>query len=327
MTVTEAALMVPTISIVIPTHDRPDTLARLLLCIKQKQQSYHEFECLVIDDGSSDATLTKYDAIWTTLDDRFHLHLKGKNERGGGPGKTRNIGIRLARGRFIAFCDDDDMWIRDDHLSESVAALTKYEADLFFANMQTSRDGDIIIRDWCSVASGLLSHNPTRGTGDIFQVTIKDVRRFLVQRIIHTDTLVVEKRLMTQVGMYYEREIFGEDYDIIFRLVDNARKIIFRSTVVANLDVSPHPSFIRSYQVQERLLLTILAALRAETQVADPGLRRVARSNRAWFMVELAQLMLQDGRRRQTCELAAQALLVHPSGEALRLIGRALLGR
>ncbi len=190
--------MVPTISVVIPTYDRPDKLARLLPCIKQ--QSYNDFECLVIDDGSRDDTLTKYDAIWNTLDDRFLLHLKGKNERGGGPGKSRNIGIRLARGTFVAFCDDDDMWIRDDHLSDSVAALTACEADLFFANMQASEDG-------------------------------------------------------------------------------NAR------------------------------------------------LRRVARSRRAWYTVELARLILQEGRRRQTCELATQALLLHPSGGALRLIANALLGR
>jgi glycosyltransferase involved in cell wall biosynthesis len=317
--------MTPSISVVIPTRNRPDTVARLLLRIKQ--QAYTDFECLVIDDGSGDDTLAKYGEIWKTLDDRFRLHLKGQNERGGGPGKTRNTGIRQARGTFIAFCDDDDMWIKDDHLACSAAALTKYDADLFFGNMQLSNNGKIINPNWFSTAPDYIWKTPVAGETDIFQVTPKDVGRFLVHRTLHANTLVVARELILRSGMYYEREIFGEDYDINFRLVDNAKKIIFRSTVVAELNVSDHSSFIRSYQEQERTLLTILAALRAETQVADAGLRRVARSNRAWFMLDLARPMLDEGQRKQPLELAVQSLLIHPSAEALRLIGKALLGR
>lgn len=316
--------MSPMISVVIPTYNRPDAVARLLLRIQQ--QSFTDFECLVIDDGSHDDTLAKYSVIWESLDARFRLDLKGNSERGGGPGKTRNRGIRLARGSFLAFCDDDDLWVRDDHLASSLAALTKYDADLFFGNMQLANNGKIINPNWLSTAPPHIWRRPLPGETDIFHVTPKDVGGFLVHRTLHANTLVVSKELMLRAGMYYEREIFGEDYDINFRLVDKAKKIIFRSTVVAELNVTDHTSFIRSYQTQERVLLTILAALRAETQIADPGLRRVARANRAWFLLEIAHLMLNEGWHRQPRELAVQSLLIHPSMEALRVIGKSLLG-
>jgi glycosyltransferase involved in cell wall biosynthesis len=316
--------MSPTISVVIPTRDRADKLARLLHCIQK--QTYDNFECLVIDDGSSADTRIAYESIWKDLDNRFILQLRSEDARWGGPGKTRNIGIGLARGDFVAFCDDDDLWVRDDHLSTAVAALVKYDADLFFANMQTSKNGAILIPDWLAVASEALWRTPVPEEADIFRVTREDMCHFLARRTLHADMLVVEKRLLTKIGMYYDREIFGEDVDIPFRLVDNAKNILCRSTVVAELEVSDHPSFIRSFRAQELNLCCILAYLRAETQVADVGLRRVARANRAWVMLELARATLRAGRRREAYELAAQALVLRPTMESLRVIGSTLLG-
>jgi len=313
----------PLISVVVPTRDRPDRLARLLLaCIKN--QSFHRFECLVIDDGSNDETLSKYDGIWKTLDDRFVLHRRATGDRGSGPGRARNIGIELARGIYIAFCDDDDAWVRDDHLSAAAAALSKYEADLFFANLQTSNCGEIVTPDWFWVAENRLRRNPLAGETNLFQVSREDMSRLLAHRCLHADTLVVSKTLLAEIGMYCDSVQFAEDHDFSFRLADAARKILFRSVICADLDVSHHPSAARRYDEQERILFSILACLRAELQVVNPRLRRTARSNRAWRMLELARLMIEAGRRRTSCELAAQAMLIRPSLEALRIIARAL---
>jgi hypothetical protein len=230
----------------------------------------------------------------------------------------------LARGVYVAFCDDDDLWVRDDHLSVAASALQKFEADLFFANMQSSDRGKIVISDWFSVAGASLRGNPLPGEVDLFHVTRKAMCRVLAHRCLHADTLVVKKTLLAKIGMYCDTVRFAEDHDFAFRVADASKKTLFRSVVCADLDVSQHPSAARDYDEQERVLFSILACLRAETQVTDAGLRRVARSNRAWRMLELARFMMDTGRRRATCELAVQALLTRPSVEALRIIARAL---
>jgi glycosyltransferase involved in cell wall biosynthesis len=312
-------MAVPSVSIVIPTRDRPNALSRLLQCVQK--QTYENFECLVVDDGSTKDTNAAYDTIWRTRDQRFRLHLK---TRSSGAGRARNTGIKLARGKYVAFCDDDDVWIRDDHLLTSVYSLEKYQADLFFANMQSSSNGVLVNPDMLSYAAGPLRRRPLRGEADLFGVARRDLSRLLAHRILHSDTLVAEKRLLIETGMYWEKINFAEDCEISFRLADKARRIIFRSTVVGDLEVADHPSISRTFETKERLLFSIFAALRAETVVADPALRRAARTRRAWEMLRLAQLMAQERRRTEALELAVQSLLLQPSGEAVRIIGKLL---
>lgn len=97
---------------------------------------------IVVDDGSGEENLAAYGELWRGLDDRFRLQLPPVPDLPGtGPSIARNRGIRLARGRYVAFCDDDDYWMKDNHLSTAVEVLDGEHGDLFFANLE-SRDGD-----------------------------------------------------------------------------------------------------------------------------------------------------------------------------------------
>src|SRR5262249_44175659 len=125
-------------------------------------------------------------------------------------------------------------------------------------------------------------------------------------------------------GMYWEELRYAEDYELSFRLADNAAKSIFRSAVVGEVDVSEHPSVVRSYQAEERLLFGILACTRAELRARDPGLRRTARSGRAWCNLDLAERALETGRSKEAREFAFQALMLHPSLRGMRVAGKAL---
>ena len=308
------------LSVIIPTYNRPRELERVLLSVRQ--QTYGNFECLVIDDGSTSEALNEYRRIWENLDERFQLHVKDPKDRSGGPGKARNTGIRLARMPFVAFCDDDDCWIRGDHLSAAIVALTTYNADFFFANLQTVASGRTIIPDWLSITPDLY-HLPIPGERDLFEVTIPMLSKFFAHRNLHANMLVVSKQLITDVGMYSEDQMFGEDYDIQLRLADRARKIICRSTVTSELTVDEHPSISRAYDSPNKLLFTVLSCLRAEISVRDRTLRKRARANRGWCLLDLAKQMLQNGKRSQALEIAVQSLLLHPSAEALRVIGTA----
>jgi glycosyltransferase involved in cell wall biosynthesis len=84
-------------SIVIPTYNRLDMLLRVLDALGA-QQDAPEFETIVINDGSKDAT---ENVISQRTDITF------RTQPNGGPGRARNHGVTLARGKFVIFIGDD----------------------------------------------------------------------------------------------------------------------------------------------------------------------------------------------------------------------------
>lgn len=87
------------ISVVVPTHARPERLKRLLGALREQQFSTQEFEVIVVDDGSP--TNACPEPQWFSE----NLHLLHQNRQG--PAAARNHGVRHARGVLIAFTDDD----------------------------------------------------------------------------------------------------------------------------------------------------------------------------------------------------------------------------
>jgi glycosyltransferase involved in cell wall biosynthesis len=315
----------PAVSVVIATRDRPTSLGRLLRCVKM--QDFAGFECIVVDDASTEETVGAYAAIWRELDERFRLLLPEPGARQvGGPSRARNRGIMAAQGEFIAFCDDDDLWVREDHLRVAVQNLRQHGGDLFFGNLQTSRAGTIIGPDFYGTVRDALTRNPLPGADDLFEVVRSDRARSMQHMFLHCDSLVVSRALLLDCGMYWEKLSMAEDRDLGLRLLDRAQKVLYRSTVVADYDRTAVAGICKSYTEDEIRQFIVLAMMHAESRMEDPALRRVARGYRAWMLVELAQGAAEAGRSEQARELAMQSLLVRPTAEALRLFTRMSFG-
>jgi len=95
----------PFISIIIPTYNHANFLAKALESVIN--QTYRNWEAIVIDNHSTDGTseiINKY------KDTRIHC-LKISND--GIIAKSRNLGINVAKGKWIAFLDSDDYWTKD----------------------------------------------------------------------------------------------------------------------------------------------------------------------------------------------------------------------
>ncbi len=94
----------PVVSVVFATHDRSGRLSALLASLRQQTLDRARFEVVVVDDGSSDDTPSVLAAELA----RGELDLRVlRNDRAHGPASARNSGWRAARGRLIAFTDDD----------------------------------------------------------------------------------------------------------------------------------------------------------------------------------------------------------------------------
>jgi GT2 family glycosyltransferase len=87
-------------SVVIPTYNRLSLLQRTLASVRR--QSHADYEIIVVDDGSTDATRE-----WLASNSES---LRVVQESNRGPGAARNVGAREARGEYIAFLDSDDLW-------------------------------------------------------------------------------------------------------------------------------------------------------------------------------------------------------------------------
>ena len=98
------------VSVIIPFFNRSNTIKRAMESVIA--QSHTDWECLVVDDGSSEAERNNLIRIVEEIgDSRFCLeHLK--ENKGGGA--ARNRGIEIASGKFIAFLDSDDEWMKDN---------------------------------------------------------------------------------------------------------------------------------------------------------------------------------------------------------------------
>lgn len=101
----------PTVSVIIPTYNRFPLLAEALESVRA--QVYRDFELILADDGSDDETrlLEKEPEI-------RYLRLK----HCGMPGAVRNRGAEVAKGRYLAFLDSDDLW-RPEKLALQVPFL------------------------------------------------------------------------------------------------------------------------------------------------------------------------------------------------------------
>lgn len=93
----------PLISIVIPTYNRAFCIERAIRSVIK--QTLTDWELIVIDNNSTDNTI---EVINNFLDDRISI---AKIENNGIVAKSRNMGIKLANGNFVAFLDSDDWWV------------------------------------------------------------------------------------------------------------------------------------------------------------------------------------------------------------------------
>ena len=95
----------PAVSVVIPTYNRRRRVERAVASVLE--QTFGDFELLVVDDGSEDGT----EGSLAGLDSRLR-YLRQANK---GPASARNTGIRNSGAPVVAFLDADNRW-RPDHL-------------------------------------------------------------------------------------------------------------------------------------------------------------------------------------------------------------------
>ncbi|MFL9831959.1 glycosyltransferase [Flavobacterium sp. ST-87] len=119
-------MMKPLVSIIIPCYNQGEFLDETLTSVLN--QTYSNWECIMIDDGSTDNTALIAQS-WIQKDTRY-VYLKKKN---GGVSSSRNLGIEKAKGDFIQFLDSDDL-LANAKIMDSIQVIQKYSVEVVCSN-------------------------------------------------------------------------------------------------------------------------------------------------------------------------------------------------
>lgn len=123
----------PYVSIIVPVYHVEKYLDDCVESILQ--QTYSNFELILVDDGSDDNCPQKCDA-WGEKDTRIKVIHKSN----GGLSDARNAGIEIARGEYIAFVDADD-FVHGHYIEELLNIIEEKNCDIAICNFQKFMDG------------------------------------------------------------------------------------------------------------------------------------------------------------------------------------------
>jgi glycosyltransferase involved in cell wall biosynthesis len=134
--------MKPKVTIIIATYNREKYFLETLLSIQK--QTFLDWECLIIDDGSTDKTVEIIQPI-LMQERRFQYHLRTEKYKKGTSG-CRNYGLDMAKGDYVIFFDDDDivhpqnLEVCVDELFNENVSFCRYIRDVFSGDFHYSFD-------------------------------------------------------------------------------------------------------------------------------------------------------------------------------------------
>lgn len=126
----------PTVSVILTTYNIEKYIYK---CVSSLQkQTFRDYELIVVDDGSTDNTLARLERHYRYGNYDYTIVALPENTPGG-VGIPANIGVSLAKGKYIAYADGDD-WYEPTMLEDLVTEAESTEADIVIANFRNYDD-------------------------------------------------------------------------------------------------------------------------------------------------------------------------------------------
>lgn len=181
------------VSVVIPTLNSAKMCAQAVGSVLA--QTIPAFEVIVVNDGSSDDTVERILAIADT-------RVRVVSVANGGPARARNIGASVARGRYIAFLDSDDLWL-PRKLERQLAMLGGSDGTRAVQTGVMRVDGDLrpLYRRPCRTSKSAL----------LDTVMFRNLPAF-------PSTIVMERGLFDKIGGFDESLVILEDWDVAIKV-------------------------------------------------------------------------------------------------------------
>jgi len=189
---------IPKVSVIIPTYNRADLLPRAIDSVLN--QTYQDFELIIVNDGSIDNT---EDIVkrFQKKDKRIQYIKYDKNR---GPSEARNTGMKIAKGKYVAFLDSDDEWLEN-----------KLEKQLdVFKNPQIN-----VVTCWAYWV------NEIKNKTSIYTVPYFDdpLPYILKENYILSSPsgVILKKNVIEKIGFFDSSLRIAQDWDYWMRIIEN----------------------------------------------------------------------------------------------------------
>ncbi len=265
--------MNPLVSVIIPAYKVAPYLAEALESVFA--QSFTDFEVILVNDGSPDTD--EMEKVIEPYRDRI-VYLRQENR---GAGAARNVGLRSARGRYVAFLDGDDIWL-PDFLAKMVSFIEGY--DLVYANA---------LLFGASQVAGLtyMDTNPSSG-----EVTAESL---LAERCnVITSGVLARREPIVELGMFDETLRNSQDFDMWVRIAKRpGARLAFLPTVLLKQRHRPGSLASDSIKsVEGELKVMAKVALRDDlTEAERAAMERTVALRSASLEVDRGKLKLREG--------------------------------
>jgi glycosyltransferase involved in cell wall biosynthesis len=210
--------MFPLVSIIIPTYNRASIISDTLNSVLA--QTYTNWECIVVDDGSTDNT-AEILADFIEKDKRFQ-YLHRPNNRLKAASTCRNIGFENSKGSYIQYLDSDDL-LSENKLQEQVAILNN-TSDYSIATCKWGRfrtiDGEIT----------MIEHLESYQSFDSVEVFLTALANSMGYFPPHA--YLIKRKLIEKSGGWYEYMSLNDDTEFLMRLFVNVENVYFSDEVI-----------------------------------------------------------------------------------------------
>lgn len=182
------------VSVIIPVYNREELVREAIQSVYE--QTYRPIECIVVDDGSTDQSVTIVEELKTKYNSG-DFFIKLYEQKNAGAPAARNVGIKNASGVYIQFLDSDDL-LYSDKLETQIDFLSK------------NKNYDAVYGDWDHGASDNFNYIK----GEQWEDTLL---QFYGGRVIHTLSMLQRKSLVEKIGLWDEDLKRNQEIDYFLR--------------------------------------------------------------------------------------------------------------
>lgn len=297
-------------SIIVPVFNAENYIEETLKSILH--QSFSDFEVIVVNDGSTDATEEKVKSI---IDHRIKYI---KQENSGGPAGPRNIGLREAKGEYIFIFDADDIML-PEKLHLSVSAMDSHpEADLLFTNFATIDEQGGQLKENFLEEYETLWELLDRNSSSPIAIDPELICPALVRvNFIGTSSVVLRKNSLLSSDIFNE-SLKNSDDRLFWILFSKNHKFLFLNKVLHKYRILKNSisnqGFIRRGPSKIRALEIVRDNLGA------PELVRLVNRQISNDYVSMAYAYKQKGNRKGQRENALKSLAIRMNIKAIKLL-------